>query len=417
MRDHTTPLFKELQASGNETVSITPSAATATATFQITGLPPVTGNMKNYAQGFTFGVTITLDADAAGSAVNFDQLFKGMSSARLTSQWLGDVYAHAHTRGAVIGLLIDPISRGYQMTQPARAQIPTNIDADYTLELYYELPLAFECLKKPHETSQWVGFFDQGTLECVIGAASVYDADYAGAVIKAPVTVRAWCTYLPSPDEFLGVPFQWRDREIVGGGTSPILKGVGQETALTGVEQGAGLAGLFWLSDQLGLGGPDGVDNFTSVEIPWRGQLQLRNLDPYFLELRRAIKHRAAPISGLGTTIMSDGGGWPNTMGSAPAGRFGALATALFLPIIFPGQDFETSKAQRVGGDLQIIFQATAAISTAHRFVSWELMEYDANQIARLQTAMGAGGKRPDRFGLAKGGDANQLRYTRWQFV
>ena len=245
----------------------------------------------------------------------------------------------------------------------------------------------------------------------------MFDGDYAGAVIKAPTTVRAWCTYLPSPDESLGVPFQWREREIVGGGTAPILKGVGQETHQTGIEQGAGLAAMFWLSDQLGLNGPDGVDNITSIEIPWRGQLQLRNLDAYFLELRRAAKHRVGPISGLGTTIVNDGGGWPNTMGSAPAGRFGALATALFLPLIFPGQDFETSKAQRVGGDLQLLFGVTAAISTPHRFVTWELLEFDSNQIARLQMAMGNAGRRPDRFGLAKAGDPSQLRYTRWQFV
>jgi hypothetical protein len=373
--------------------------------------------MKNYAQGFTFGVTITLDADAAGSAVNFDQLFKGLASMRLYSPWLGDVYPHQHTRGAVTGLLINPIARGYQLTQPTRAQIPTNVDADYTLELYYEAPLSFECFKKPHETAQWTGFFDGGTFEAIVGTTTVFDTDYAGAVIKAPVTVRAWCTYLPSPDEALGVPFQWREREIVGGGTAPILKGVGQETHLVGIEQGAGLAGMFWLSDQLGLNGPDGVDNFTSLEIPWRGQLQLRNLDPFFLEFRKAARHRVGPVAGLGTTIIHDGGGWPATMGSTPNGRLAALATQLFLPIIFPGADFETSKAQRVAGDLQLLFGVTAAITNPHRFVTFELMEFDSNQIARLQAAMGNNGKRLDRQGLAKQADTNQLRYTRWQMV
>ena len=157
MRDHTTPLFKELQASGNEAVSVVPSTSTSTATFQITGLPPVTGAMKNYAQAFTFGVTVTLDADAAGSAVSFDQLFKALASMRLSSPWFGDVYPHQHTRGVVAGLIINPIARGYQLTQPARAQIPTNTDADYTLELYYEAPLSFECLKKPHETAHGWG--------------------------------------------------------------------------------------------------------------------------------------------------------------------------------------------------------------------------------------------------------------------
>jgi hypothetical protein len=418
MRDMSAPLFKEVLARGNETVSITPGSVAQLATFEISGMPPVTAGMKNYLDVAHASVELTFDPDAAGNAVDADKLYKGVASHRLSSQWLGQQYPHQQTRGAVSALVINPIANGGIMTQHARIQIPASTDTDVTVTLYMPAPLAHECLKKPHELSQWIGFYDGGTLEVAIADTAVYDGDYAGAVIKAPITVRAFLEYHPSPDEALGVPFQWRERQIVGGGNQPLLKGVGQETDLLGVEQGCGLAFLGWLTDATGMGlsGPDGVDNIVSVEIPWRGQTQLRNIDGYWLAFRRAMGKRVGPISGLGTTIMHDGAGYPTTMAATPNGRYSANAQQLFLPLVFPGLDFETSKAQRLGGDLPINFSFTAAVTNTHRFVSWELMEFDNNQIARLAEAMGHKGETPFRKGLGGAADAGDLRYTRWHF-
>lgn len=419
MRDSSAPLFKDLLANGNETVAITPGAATQLATFGINGVPPVTGNMKNYAQRFVLGVTQTLDADAAGNAVDADKLLKGVASARLFSPWMGEVYPHQHTRGSVLGLVINPVANGYQLENAARIQIPASTDADVTVELYYAVPLAHEILKKPHETAQWTGFFEGGTLEVIIAASNVFDGDYAGLVTKAPCTVRAQCEYIPSPDNSLGVPFQWREREITGGGNQPLLKGVGQETNLNGIQQGCGLAWLCWLSNAtgMGLGGPDGIDNFTSVELPWRGQTQIRNIDGLMQAFRRATGRRVGPISGLGTTIMHDAGGWPSTMASTPNGRAGANAEALFLPMVFMGKDFETSKAQRLGGDLPVNFGVTTPITNSHRFVSWELLEFDDNQIVRMRDAMGLSGWGWGKKGLGPEANASELRYTRTHFT
>jgi hypothetical protein len=421
MRDHTGALYKDLLARGNETVSITPSAATQLATFEISGLPPHTSGLKNYAHDFHVGVTVTFDPDAAGDAVNSDKLWKVGSSFRLYNDWHGDLYPHQQTRGAVLAHIIDVVANGYEYDIPSRIQIPTNTDTDVTLEMSFSLPLAFEVCKKPHEFAQWLGYFNGGgVVEAMIAAETVYGSDYAGAVIKAPCTVRSQVEYQPSEDDSLGVPFQWRERQIVGGGNQPLLKSVGQETNLLGIEQGCGLAWLCWLSDATGIGldGPDGVDNFTSLEIPWRGQTQIRNLDNLFKSLRRAAQHRVAPISGIGTTIMHDGGGWPSTMAATPNGRLAADSQKLFLPLLFPGLDFETSKAMRAAGDLPINFGVTTPITGTHRFVSWELLEYNNDQIERLKVAMGAAGKKAVRRGINGNSvaDVGNLRYTRWFF-
>lgn len=393
MRDHTTPIFKELTASGVESIALTPGAAQQTGTFNISGVPPVSGDMRNYATNFWGHTTTVFDPDAAGNAVNWDKLYKIMASWRLFSPIMGEVFPHQQTRGSVLGHIVQVFAGGFRYPQPARTQLPASTDSDVTLDLFYCLPLSYECLIKPHETAQWVGFFDQGLLEGILDVSTVLDGDYAGAVIKATTALRSYVEMLPSSDTFLGVPVQWRERQITGGGTQPTLKGVGQETQLTGVEQGCGLAALLWLTDATGIGlsGPDGVDNFTQIEVPWRSQPLLKNLDPLFLVLHRATQHRVGPVAGTGTTIVADGSGWPSTMAVTTGvdNRPAADSQKLFLPIIFPGADFETSKAQRVRGDLVVNFNVTSAITNPHRFLSFELMEFDENQRARMWRAMG----------------------------
>lgn len=418
MRDHTTPIFQELTSSGSESVSLTPGAARTTGTFNITGIDPVTDGKRNYATGFWGHLNTTLDPDAAGSAVSADKLGKAMASWRVFSPIMGEVFPHNVTRGSVLYHLIQVLALGYHYPQHARAQIPANTDTDVTLDLYYFLPLSYEFLKKPHETAQWVGFFDQGLLEGTLDVSTVFDGDYAGSVLKAPTALRAWVEYLPSPDNFLGVPTQWRDREISGGGSQPTLVGVGQETQLTGVRPGCGLASLWWLTDAtgIGLGGPDGVDNITQYELPWRNQKLVRNLDPVFLSLRRAVGKRVGPVAGLGTTIIHDGAGWPSTMDSTPNNRPGANSQQMFLPLVHLGTEAETSKFQRVAGNLKVNFTTTAAITNAHRFVSHEFMEFDDVQVDKMFRAMGID---PQFFAFVRkpllDNEPNQekLRYTR----
>lgn len=418
MRDHTTSIRQEIKSSGSTSVALTPGASQQLANFGITGIPAVTDKKLNYALRFTGHCTTVFDPDAAGNAVNADKLAKVMASWRLRSPLMGEVFPQAHTRGSVLYHVIDVLANGYRYHQSARAQLPASTDSDVTLDIFYELPLSYEVLKKPHETAQWVGFFDGGELEGTLDISTILDGDYAGAVLKATTALRAWVDYVPMPDRSLGVPTQWVERVIAGGGSNPILTGMGQSSQLTGVRPGCGLGWLCWLTDATGIGlsGPDGVDNFTSVELPWRDQKNLLNLDGLFLELRKATGGRVGPIAGLGTTIAHDGSGWPYTMADTPSNRPAASSQSLFLPLVFPGKDFETSKLQRVTGNLQVNFGVTAAISSSHRFVSWEFMEFDDVQVDKMFRAMGVD-PAFHNFGrkalLDNEPDPEKLRYTR----
>ena len=417
--DGTTPIFQELTSSGSESVSLTPGTATQTGTFQITGLPGTTDGKRNYTPGFWLHLSTVFDADGAGSAVNHDKLAKGLASARLFSPTEGEIYAHKQTRGAVLYHLIQVMGLGYHYPQCARAQIAANTDADTTIDLFFFLPLAHGFLSDPMEGSQWVGFFDQGVVEGTIDISTVYDGDYAGAVTKATTALRAFCSFIPSPRNYLGVPIQWREREIAGGGTQPTLIGIGQETQRQGLRYGCGLAAMAWLTNATGIGlsGPDGVDNITQIELPWRSQPLLRNLDPYFLDLRRAVGSRVGPVAGTGSTIIHDGAGWPFTMADTPSNRPAASGQSMFLLPVYPGRNAKTSKFQRLNGNYKVNLTTTDAISASHRVVTCEFMEYAPDKRDQLFSFMGLP---PGAFQYVKrslngqSATENEVRYTRW---
>ena len=419
MSNHTTPLWQELTSSGAETVPLTPGASQQTGVFNFVGVDPVTDRKRNYLLGIWCHVTTVVDSDGAGSAVAADKLGKVMASWRLFSPLMGEVFPHRNTRGAPLYHIMQVYALGGIYPQGARTVIPASTDADVTIDVFYYLPLSYSFLEKAHETAQWVGLFDQGLVEGTLDVSTILDGDYAGAVIKATTALRAVAEYIPSPDNFLGCPVQWRDREIAGGGSQPTLIGVGQETQLNGVRSGCGLAGLWWLSNatNIGMGGPDGVDNITQVELPWRNQKLLRNLDPYFLNLRRQVGKKVGPTAN-GVTAMPDTAGWPFAIDTTVANRPAANAQAMFLPLVSPEIPAQTSKFQRVNGNLKVNFTTTDAVTASHRFLSCEFMEFEETQRDKLFTAMGCGPDRGFRYvrkaTLDNAPEEEKLRYSRW---
>lgn len=421
MRAYTSPLWSELTTDGgSKTVSIIPAASLQPGRFVISGIEPrIPSGERVYLTRLWPHITTTFDPDAVGDAVNWDKLPKVLSSVEVVAEVFGTPYPHTHTRGSVIGALIQVIGLGYAYPEGARAQIPGSTDADVTLDIFYCLPFAHECLDDPMETAQWVGFYDGGTVEMLVAPSTVFDGDYAGAVIKAPTTLRVLAETQPSKRNFIGVPFQWRERQIAGGGSSPVMKNVGGETSLNGVAPGAGLAGCWWLANPTGIGlsGPDGVDNFLSISLPWKGQKSIQNLDGFFHTTRIHAERRVGPISGIGADLaLADTAGWPNTMASGPNNRPSANAQAMFLEIIGPGRGLKTSKVMRVLGDLQTDFQVTTPITDPHRFVTFELMEFTDSQVQALAALGRFGGGQAKRRDPGGEGTPSQLRYTAIEF-
>lgn len=420
MRQHTTSLFYELSSEGgSKSISITPGSAAQSGKFSISGIAPRVQDMRNYLVRLWPHLFITVDTDAAGNAIVWDKLAKGLQSLEVISPVMGVNYPHFHTLGATLMHLISVVALGYEYPQGARIQIPANADADYDVDLFYVVPFANEFLYDPMETAQWTGFFDGGTIEMRVAPSTIYDGDYAGAVTKTPCTLRCLAETLPSPREFIGVPFQWRRRQIAGGGSSPLLKNVGGETSLNGISPGCGLGGLFWLTDAtgMGLGGSDGVDNITSVTMDWRGQKNIQNLDGYYHAIRAHTEKRTSPISLSATVPLIDATEWPKSMSATGVNRPSADPQQMFLPLVAPGRELMTSKVQRVLGDLQVDFTSTAAFTNPHEFMTLEFLEFTEDQVNAMATLGLFRGQPERKNATGKPGKLGNFRYTAVEFV
>lgn len=420
MKMQTTPNFYELTSvGGSKQVDIVPGAAAQSGKFVISGVSPRVQDMRNYMVRFWLHVSTVLDTDAAGNAVSWDKLPKVLQSAEVVSPILGVTNPHFHTQGATLYHLISVLALAYQYPQGQRFQIPANVDADYTIDQFYVLPVVNEFLADPLDTAQWTGFYDGGTIEAIIAPSTVFEGDYAGAVIKPPTTLRCLAEALPSPREFLGVPFQWRRRQISGGGSSPLLKNVGGETSLNGVSPGAGMAGLYWLTSVtgIGLGGSSTVDNILSITMDWRSQKNIQNLDGYFHYARVAQDKRTSPIGNSSTVPLVDSATWPRAADGAYVGRPSKDPAQMFLPLIAPGRELRTSRVQRVLGDLQVDFTSTTPFTNPHEFMSLELLEFTEDQ-ANAMATLGLFRGVPDRRSVSgKGGTPGNFRYTPIEFT
>ena len=420
MRHHTTPLTFELNSEGgSKTISITPGANSQSGKFVISGITPSVDGMRTYMTKFWLHVQFEFDqAASGGAAVSWDKLAKVLQSTEVISNPLGQIYPHYHTQGPSLMHMIGVISGGYQYPEGAITQIGAG-DGDTTVDLFFLIPIANDVLVDPMETAQWTGFFDSGTVEAILSAQNIFDGDSSGAVYKTPTTLRCLAEAMPSAREFLGVPFQWRRYQISGGGTSPVLKNVGGNSSLNNIAPGAGLAAMLWQSNAtgIGLGGPDGVDNFTSITLDWRGQKNVRNLDGFFLWARAQQEKRTSPIANAAGAAIADLNNWPRTMDATGQNRPAADPNQMCLPIVVPGRQLHTAKTQRVLGDLQVDFTVTNAINNAHEFLNWELLEFTQDQ-ANALAALGRFSGVPARKSITgKPGTASNFRYTAIEFV
>ena len=247
----------------------------------------------------------------------------------------------------------------------------------------------------------------------------ILNLDYAGAKLIAPTTLRCGAEAVPSSREFIGVPFQWRRRQVAGGGSSPVQKNVGGETSMNGIAPGSGLAANVWLADPagIGLGGSAAVSTIDSITMEWRGQKNIQDMDYMYLYAKVAQEKRGSPISNGVGAALADFANWPATMSSTLGeNRPSKDPEQMLLPMVLPGRMLHTSKVQRVLGDLQTDFVSTPAFTNAHEFMSWELLEFNDDQLDSM-AVLGLFQGEPERKNLTgTPGKESNFRYTAVEF-
>jgi len=423
MRNHTTPKIHELVSTAGKNPSVTPGASAQTATFLLNNVPTgKEGKFWYYAMSAVLKVVTTFDQAAMGGAVvNPDKLWKVLQSVQVQCPILGQLFSHANTRGATLGNIIQYFGYGFNAT-PLRAQIAA-ADGDTTVTLYYRIPFSYEFLRKPHETAPWGGFLEGGTLEVKLDVSTVFDGDSTGAVIKAPTNFRCWLEMIPSPEAVIHTPVHWREHQIPGSSTKAIVQDMGSPDGLQGIDQsrGVGLAALLYLTDAtgIGLGGPDGYDNITGFDIPWRDQDRVDVPEALMSSFMAMIGHhrKGRPTS---LTTGSDGMGFPYTL----AATVNDLpdAQALVVPLVASGRDLETSKLQTVAGAKEINFSYTSTPSAVYRLLGCYFPVFDENFVKALASRIAPGSKgqlTAKTLNKQKGGvrGVGKLAYTRSKVV
>lgn len=361
MRNHTTPKLFDLAGPAGKTAALTLGTSPVTATFNMNNVP--TGKdqkMWYYATSIVVQVTASVNQPASGAtAIAPDKLWKIVQSLRVYTPVLGELFSHTNTTGAALGLIQQYLAKGNNQ-DPHPTTIPTT-DQATAVVLKYRIPFAYENLKKPHETSPWVGFFEGGQIECKVDVSTILDADSTGATVDT-ASVVCWLEMIPAPEAVIHTPCHWRRHANLPGSTKrTTITDMGSPDGLQGVDQskGVGLGQLLYLTDAtgMGLGGPDGADNITQVEIPWRDQTVTDNpeafWEAFFVMLGVTRKDSA----------IADFAGFPYTMANtSTTGALGS-AQALFFPLVSSGRDLETSKLQTVAGAKDLNFNYTSTPS------------------------------------------------------
>ncbi len=420
MRNHTLAKIHELVSTGGKNPSFTPGTSVQTAQFLMNSLPVgKDGKLWYYLTAIVVKVVFRItQSGGAGAAMNPDQLYKVLQSVQVQCPLLGQLFLHANTRGATLGNIIQRYGNGYSSLHNRAQVAAANGNTDVTL--YFRIPFAYEFLRKPHETSPWTGFLEGGTLEIKLDTSTVFSADSPAVVTAAPCSMRAWMEMIPSPEAVIHTPSHWREHITPGNSTKAVIQDMGSADGLQGIDQskGVGLAVLHYLTDatNIGLNGPDGADNITGVDIPWRNQDRIDSPDSM---VNAMFGHQGTSRQTRNGT--HDGAGWPYTIAATPNGDLND-AQALVFPLCAPGRDCETSKLQTVSGAKEINFSYTSTPSGSYRFLGMYFPVFDDNYMATLiaRIAPGSSGRvRAKTLNKQAGGvrGVGKLAYTRTKIL
>ena len=385
---------QQLKSTTSETVVIDPATSNLKATFKLDNVDARLGTDWCYAQQIRLYIETTFDqAASGGSIVRPDQLYRALSSIKLSCDDLGVIYGEGDLNGPALGLIAQIVSRGYQLPWYLRSDIPA-ADGDTSIVLPIDIPLGHRCFRKGHQTGVWTGFLkNNGILEVNLAASTWPAAASTGAATKAPTQIRAEMIYSAEPEARLPSLWHWRLRSTPASESKHTIKNLCQGAGIKGATGVGKVAFLAYLSNLAGLGGAGAINNITRVYPRDRGQPSHNLGTPFYGPasfLAGFVEEtRRAAIFGTG-----QGGAYPLQLGTTVDGSPNA-ATALFLPYFWPdpsGQD--VSKLQEVSGDYYLEHDYTAVPNAT---ASWLSLEQSYLTQAQQDFLMGS------RMGLPAG--------------
>jgi hypothetical protein len=395
IRNHTGIVPYRLHGSQGERQRFTPGGELS---FLLKSIKAVTdGKLCNYVLGIAvtvYGSIVMGDVEAPpqhGSALGrnsirtmWDIMRMLVGSVEVCSAWHGTPLSPQHVKGSYLQLLEtlgNGLERPYRVRAPLQLAVMPGPEVPQPRRHFrhtFFLPLSLLAGQKGHHTALPAVCYENAELKinCGSGTNQFGDQIYTCAPQDqcGPLDCyfEASALILPEDEVRVGPCVQWIDYQQKVSGEAIDINGLGSVTTCNRVERGAGIAGLFWVSNRLGLPGPAQVRDLTDVTFPFRGVIHTKHLDPIITQLE-TIMGCKQDVAGELVGDSPDG----SLQGSGDVGGFpyddydygvteqGVLSPAaarlppnpVVLPLVCPSKDLEATKVQVSEGTQQVQLQ------------------------------------------------------------
>lgn len=374
----------DLDAQGNVAPTATPSASVQPVTFNLSGLDGRTEDLWNYLQACWVHVQFNAANSTSGTAVDHSQLYNVVNSFNVYSPVLGDMLAQKSNDGPAVGLIDQVFGAGYHQPVPYSQGVSTT-NGNHTVGVYYRIPFALDCYGRPQDTGPWVPLLEKGKVTVNLAPSGTTFAGNATLGATA-ATITAAFEVLPFKAPQIHAPSKFVRYEFNTAGVQLKVLSFGNGDGFLGVNPGARLAMLLWLSSNAHLGGVDTPEKWSRVSLPWRHQRVLNNTDMMMAAFLATGRGRV--VGNSAANVADDSEGWPYLQ-STPIAATVLASSALFFPIVWMGRDTNLTSAQKQVGDLQVDAGFTSNPNGTHVFRTLEHYSWQPAMIAKLMGLMG----------------------------
>jgi hypothetical protein len=358
-------------------------------------LPISIGRLAAYLVGFVVTVDATYTQAGGREAdptIDWDDVARSLfESCELKNSLLGKPISHNYFRGEFFGLF-GFVGNGMKRAVPQPPFLTTNagVPAVTTTQRHsWFIPACALLGMKGHHTAQLACLFDNGTFELKTAGAGVIPGLTIGGNGSdgQPAHIEVTAMLLGEPEIRLGPGTQFvrYASTVAASGTKHQIEALGNTTSLQGVEGGAGIAFLAWMSSRRGYGGSfANAYQMEYANLPFRGLDQLIHLDGLYLDYLGSCGATDASgvLAASAVTSANQAGhagpfaGNGLLYGPTYTGKGRGLVDADFIPLISPRSFMETSKMQSVEGTVDLHSKCSASFSgddvfVALQFHSW----------------------------------------------
>lgn len=351
LKNHTGERYVVLQGEQSE---VSPFAHGHTFPWYCKTLPKLTsGRLATYLVGFLVTVSDLMFTVAGGEGqatiIDDDDLARVFfESFELKNTLFGKPISHNYYRGSFVPLGAY-IGNGMRRAVPLGPLHEAGTNTQQA-NLDYFIPACSLLGLKGHHTAQLACCFDGATFEVKTAAAGEIDG-----VVVTSAKLRVSAILISDPEIRLGPGTQFvrYEQTTSANATKHMIEALGNTGSLTGVDTGAGIAFLAWMTSLKGhCGSFEHPNDLEYVNFPVRGLDQLVTLDPLFTDYLGAGEGNDIPANAAGY-----GGGYASNgclyNFDYRGYQFGVLR-GLFVPLISPKRFMEVTKLQTIEGTQEL---------------------------------------------------------------